>query len=224
MKNLIVILALLVGFGAMAQDNQFSKASDSDPKATAILESLKKKYQSYKTVSVNFDLKIEIAESDAENMKGKMYQAGDKYRVETDLQDVICDGETIWLHMKNNEEVQIMDMEESDDESGFLSPKDLLNFYEQGKYAYTLVYEGNEKGKYVQKIEFKPLDRDSEYSKMRMTVDKRSNTILRVKVFSKDGSRFTLDVLSWKGDVPFKSDFFTFDTDNYKGHVEDLRW
>lgn len=193
MKKILVFLTMMALVTmTFAQTNQYTDASQSDPAAKALLDKVQKKYKAYKTMQADFTLTIEIPEEAKEVQKGKFMQSGDKYRLEAESQTMVSDGETLWLHMKNSEEVQINDVEEDEDE--ILSPSSFLNFYESEEFVYFLVNEFPENGVVVQQIEFKPLDEDSEYHKVRLTLNKKTNEVMRIKAFSKDGSRFSFEL------------------------------
>jgi outer membrane lipoprotein-sorting protein len=197
--------------------------SQSDPAAKAILDDMKSEYDSYKSVEIEFTLEIELPEQAMETQKGKIIQRKEKYAVSLDDQAIYCDGETVWVHLKDNKEVQINDYEE-DTGGDIMSPKDILSVYESGEYEYVLVNEQREDGAKIQQIEFKPLDRDSEYSKMRLTLVKGSKQLKRVKIFAKDGSRFTMKVDKLKSNSDYLDSTFKFNADDYPGiYVEDLR-
>lgn len=225
MKQLLIyFIANILAFPIVAQDNQFTEPGDSDPVATAILEKIKNEYQSFSSMEIEFTLTIAFPEEAEEIQKGKLSQQGDKYRMKMGPQEIISDGDALWLYMKERNEVQINDAEEEEGETNILSPKDLFTLYEKGEYIYGLVNEATENGRAIQQIEFKPKDRYSEYTKLRLTVDKRSNRVLRMKVFSKDGSRFTLNIDQLTPNKDFAADHFTFNEADYPGvKVENLR-
>ena len=65
----------------------------------------------------------------------------------------------------------------------------------------------------------------SEYSKFRITLDEKGNTITKMKIFSKDGSRYTLDIKKHNKGVEIQASTFVMNTDDYPdAHVEDLRF
>ncbi len=221
MKNIFV---LLLAF--LFVNNSFAQVSEtSDPAAKAILEKLRNKYEAFKTVEADFNLTIEIPEEEEEIQTGNLAQDGDKYRLQLNNQAIYSDGKTLWLYLKSNNEVQINNVEDFEEEDeDFLSPKDLLRIYEQEDFIYGLTNEGYEKGIAIQQIEFKPIDKDSEYAKMRLTIDKKKNQIMRIKAFAVDGARYTMDVTKFKPNLAYKSTDFIFNAKKYPGiHVEDLR-
>jgi outer membrane lipoprotein carrier protein len=223
MKNLLLYTLLLsIPFVGFAQNNQYVKAADSDPAARKVLEKVKKKYDAYKTLEADFTLTLEFPEQPVEEQKGKLIQQGEKYRLTLASQSIISDGASVWLYLKDNQEVQINSVEE--DGEDILSPKDLLRVYEQEDYVYALTNEFVEDGKAVQQIEFKPVSDDSEYSKLRLTVDRNNQDILRIKAFAKDGSRFTLALNKMTPNKSFPAATFEWNKSECPDcYVEDLR-
>ncbi len=88
----------------------------------------------------------------------------------------------VWVNTKGKIE-QLYDMT--------ADPFERTNLLPLPQGASTEMNEAYEKGVMIQQIEFKPKDRGSEYSKMRVTINKKTHEIMRLKVFSRDGSRFT---------------------------------
>ena len=78
--------------------------------------------------------------------------------------------------------------------------------------------------KVLTQIEFKPKDKKSDYSKLRVTLDEKLGTIEEVKAFAKDGSRYAFTINKLTPNKKFAAAYFTFDTKKYPGvRVEDLR-
>ena len=222
MKNTIVLLvAICFSIACFGQ----TEKETSDPAAKAILEKLRTKYEVYKTVAADFTLTIEIPEEDKEVQQGTIIQAGDKYRLDLDHQAIYSDGNDLWLFMKNSNEVQINSVDDfEEDEGELMSPKDLLRIYEKEDFIYHLINEDYENGVAIQQIEFKPINKDSEYSKMRVTIDRKKTQLLRIKAFSKDGARYTMEVTKFTPNGAYKDADFVFDTKEYPDvFVEDLR-
>jgi len=210
----------------IAQKQDFTKSADNDPAATKILDKVSKKYEAYKSIEADFSLEIEIPEEPVETQKGLMKTQGKKYYVDLSEMTLICDDESFWMVDKRNKEVQENDApdEEELEDEGMLSPQEFYNFYKKGKYVYALTNALTEDRKPVLQIEFKPLDDDSEYSKIRMTIEKKTSTVKRVKVFSKDGSRFTLKINKLTPNKKFTKADFVLNKSDYKGyHIENVR-
>ncbi len=206
-----------------AQASTMTSVKDSDPKAKAVLDKLKKQYDAYKTMEVKFELEVEMPGQTTAIQKGSLVQDGAKYQLKLPDQEIYADGKTTWLYLKKNKEVQINDMG-TEDNSLFISPKQMMSIYQKGEYIYSIIEERNVgKSKYVD-IEFKPISKKSDFAKIRLTIDKTANKMISLRVFSKDGSRYTLKVSNVVTNKKYESSFFTLNTKALNGvHVEDLR-
>ncbi len=221
-KLTFLILLFLVQYTAIGQ--QYTKTSENDPKAKAVLDKMKKKYNGYKTLEAEFNLTIEIPEEVSNTQKGKLTQQGDKYRLSLKDRTIVSDGKSVWLHLSKSKEVQINNVEEDVQSGGISSPKDLLQAYAWNKYIYVLSSEFTENGRLVQQIEFKPIDRNSDYTKIRLTVDKKTTDVISIKSFGKDGSRYTLTITKLTPNVNVNTATFQFAKSECPAcHFEDLR-
>ena len=198
------------------------KASDSDSEAKKILDKLRKEYDSNASMEVHFDMILNLPNQAEEKQKGKVIQAGTKYFVDLDDQAIYCNGEMVWLHLKDNHEVQINDMD-SDDEN-FLTPKEWMTAYEKEDFYYAIVNKNKSNGNHFVEIEFKPLSPRSEYNKMRVRVNTTKNNLDKMDVFSKDGSKYSIIVQNITYNKPYNNSTFSFDPSKFPGiHIEDLR-
>lgn len=158
-----------------------------------------------------------------EVQKGTTAQAGNQFRLDMDDQVIVSDGKTTWVYVKKNNEVQINDAAPGD-QSEFLTPKELLRRYQKGDFLYAITEKSTVGGKLLTHIEFKPVSRNSEYSKIRVSVDEKALTIESIKAFAKDGSRYTFKITRLSPNKAFPAEHFSFDTKKYPGvRVEDLR-
>lgn len=218
-RLLFSLFALLFTVGVFAQ-------RIADPQAKAILDKMKVRYESYATLGADFTLLLDIPGEDLITQKGQLRQDGDKFRLDLEEQAIISNGETVWLYLKNNQEVQINDAEFDEEAAdAFMSPKDLLQIYERGDMDYALTNEMPVNGRVVQQVEFKPLDREeSEYSKLRLTVDKKTLDIVSVVAFGKDGSRYTFELDALRPNERYTATDFEWQTSECPDcYVEDLR-
>lgn len=198
----------------------------SDPEAKKVLDKIRKKYEGYKTVEAAFSLNIEVPGQAKEVQTGTISQEGEKFRLEMAQQVIVNDTKTTWVYLKKNNEVQInksnpKGMEDSD----FMTPKELLRRYEKGDFLYALTDKITEGGKVLTQIEFKPKDKNSEYSKLRLSIDEKAGTMESIRAFAKDGSRFTFKITRLTPNKALAPTVFAFDTKQYPGvKVEDLRY
>ncbi|MBK8349181.1 MAG: outer membrane lipoprotein carrier protein LolA [Saprospiraceae bacterium] len=223
MKQSIVFLILLMTLHIGKAQSTMTSAKDNDPKAKTILDKLKKQYDTYKTMEVKFEMELELPSQPKEVQKGSVIQDGKKYQVKMKDQEIYADGKTVWIYLKKNKEVQITDVDDSAT-ADFLSPKQMMTIYEKGEYVYAIVDERNASGMQMVDIEFKPLSKKTEYTKMRLTIDKKANKILSLRVFSRDGSKYTLKVSDILSNKKYDPAIFAFNAKAIPGvHIEDLR-
>jgi len=230
MKKLLFALLTLCSLNVLfAQSGKAptpaAPAEKNDPEAKKILDKIRKKYEGYKSLEASFTLTIELPGQKQEVQKGTIAQEGDsKFRLEMDEQVIVSDSKTTWVYLKKNNEVQINDADPKDTENGFLTPKALLKRYQKGDYLYAVTDKTTEGGKLLTHIEFKPKDKNSEYSKLRVSIDEKAGSIQSVKAFGKDSSRYTFSISKLTPNKQFAADYFTFDVKKYPGaKVEDLR-
>lgn len=198
--------------------------AQNDPKAKAALDRMRKKYEAYQSLEGEFNLTIEIPEQPKEVQKGKLSQKGDKYRVELAGQTIMSDGKAVWIILAKNKEVQISDLPDPSDDDQFLSPQSLLRIYDKKNLTFALVNEYAEGTKIIQQIEFKPTDRMSDYAKMRLSLDKKTGDFIEMKVFAKDGSRYSLKLTKVTPNKAFADSAFVFTKDQCAGcYIEDMR-
>jgi outer membrane lipoprotein-sorting protein len=224
MRTLIILPAILFWFVSVGlAQNTYSKKSDSDPKAKQILDKLKKNYEGYSSMEVSFEVSLEFPKQKPEVQKGSLIQSGDKYQVKMTDQEVYSDGKQIWVYLKKNKQVQILDPAAAV-ENDMFSPKQMLRLYETENFAYAITGQFKENGNDIAEIEFKPLSAGSEYTKMRLKVNKTQMKLISLAVFSRDGSKYTIKVNSLVTNKKYTSDIFVLNTKALKGvRIEDLR-
>ena len=222
---MLFTVGVLVSSSAQKQKQDFTKSSDNDPAATKLLDKVSAKYEAYKSLEALFTLEIEVPEEPLDRQKGKLMQEGEKYHVDLEEMAMICDGvSNFWVHNKRNEECQLNDIPDPEDDEDMLAPQEFYNFYKSGKYVYALTNALVEEGKPVLQVEFKPLSDESEYSKIRMTIEKKTNIVKRVKVFAKDGLRYTLKIDKLTPNKKFSATDFAFNEKNHPNvHLEILK-
>ena len=191
-----------------------------DEDALALVHQLEKKYNSFESLAAEFTLTIDIPEEESIIQVGKMIQKGNAYYLNTESQAIYSDGTSVWVHLKDDNEVQINSVEEDEASLINLSPKGIFALFDEETYEYAIV----KKEKHIHQVEFKPMDQDSEFSKIRISVDTKSKSLIHTKVFYKDGMRSTLEVGQVTTDQKYDPQQFVFDVSAHPGvYVEDLR-
>lgn len=222
-KFILLLLPTLFVFGMKAQKAEARPFSEgSDPNAKASLEKVRSVYEGYESLELDFTIVVEFGE-ESEEQTGTAKMKGKKYKIDLENQMVVSNEKTMWIFLKDMNEVQITNPD-PDDTDNLMSPSNLLRIYEkEDEFIYAITNEVMENGKMIQQIEFKPKDRDVEYSKIRVSLDKNSSKIKHIKVFGKDGMRYTLRIDKMNTQSNLTNSDFYFDTSLFEGiHVENL--
>lgn len=191
-----------------------------DKEATKVLDDLYERYDAYRTIEMDFLLTIAYPDQPIDRQEGVLIQDGKQFLFKTPQQELRGDGRSVWLYLKERNEVQINDYEEDDEGLNLVTPKDFLRQYHSGQFEYRTVDKTREQ----LTVEFKPNDRDSEYAKFRVTIDRRQSRIEQVVAFGKDGSTITFEVKKQTSNKDYDEATFVFDPSKYPGVlVEDLR-
>lgn len=191
--------------------------SQSDKKATAILNDLSAKTKSYKTIRIDFAYTMENKkEKINEKFTGTLLSKGDKYKLTVAGQDVICDGKTMWTFMKDANEVNINDVNADDDS---FTPTKLLTNYTKEYKAKFIEEKGN-----TQVLELYPLAKGKSFTKVKLTIDKALKQAREFMIFDRSGSIFKYTVNKFITDQAMDDKTFTFNKANHPGvEVIDMR-
>ena len=226
MKKLFgITLALFFCATSFAQKNDFTDASQSDKEAKVILDNIKTNLDSYTGIQAEFEYRVSLPEEQANIQSGNMLVVGEKYSLDITEYAIYSDSKTIWMHDKAVNEVNINTVEDNED-IVISSPTDLLTFYQKDDFVYAFYDEIVEDRTIVTMIDFKPIDEDQEFFKIRLSVNKKTNLPIRAKVFYRDGTRIELIFKSIKNTSAFEDADFVLTKDEVGSDVEfiDLRY
>ncbi len=216
MKKLVFsfLVLSLSGVVALAQN---------DPKAKAILAEVSKKYRSYDVVKSDFTFTLDNKQAKVkETQSGVLYVKANanKYKIAMTNQELISDGKVQWTYLKNDQEVQVSNVDHSGES---LNPAKIFTIYEKGfKYLYT----GDKKvgAKTYQQIELSPIDIKKSVFKVRLSIDKANKQISNIVIYEKNGNIYTYNVKTFSPNVKVPETTFAFDAKKYPGvEVVDLR-
>lgn len=214
MQRIVLILtlvSLIFTQGASAQDSN----------ARQILDAMSKKYQTLKSFRANFNQTLENPGSKVkENLEGEITVMGNKFRLKTEDQEIINNGNTIWTYIKSENEVNISENNPDDAE---MTPDKIFTMYKKG-YKYTYVEETREDGELCDVIELSPEDRNNPVFKVRLNISKKDKSLKSWKMFRNNGNRYTYAITEFKPNPGVDNNYFTFDKAKFKGvKVIDLR-
>lgn len=204
-----------------AQDNTYLTAADSDPQATRILEDMEKRLLKKDAITVDFTIALTYPGEDPVNYSGTVRQQFDMFFIDAGNMQVISDGKSRWVYLVEDKEVNLYDAKTAE---GPRTPLEMLQIYKEGDYVYRLSETGEDDGASVQYIEFKPVDKASEFAKIRLTVQEKDQMPVRLELFEKGGARTDLRIHNIEDMTALPDAHYTFDAKDHPGvHIEDLR-
>lgn len=205
MKKSILIL-ICYPFFLFSQEN----------KAKSILDLLSNKTKSYSSIKAEFTNTFSNTITDLnESQSGTIYLKENAYKLELESQIIISDGETNWIYLIDEEEVNITEI---DDEENELNPSKIFTIYEDG-YNYKFINEGSN----VYQINLIPKE-SSPFSKVELFINKHKMQISSFNMIDKQGSNYKYTIDSFETNIEFNNDFFIFNTKEYPDvEVIDLR-
>jgi len=221
--RLLSFLFVILSSSLLAQT---SLGEVSDPEAMKILDAVKNDFNLYAAHKYQFQLDIEYPGHEGSQVNGHLIQKGDNFVLDMDERKIISDNESVWVYLKERNEVQINDVEEDVEEGeDLIKPSDIFKLIESGDFLFAISNHIFEDGRDITQIECKPLKTNSEYSKLRFSIIDKENDLKRVKVFYKDGSRMNMRIENHIKDFQTTDKMFKFAESDYDGViVEDLRW
>ncbi|MCB9233508.1 MAG: outer membrane lipoprotein carrier protein LolA [Bacteroidia bacterium] len=203
----ILTLTLLVSMTTQAQG---------DPKADKILKESQAKFKSFKDVSATFTYTLSNPNLDKPVIKkGSVKMAGDKYAIEFSEEKFYCNGKTVWVYMVEDNEVTITD---ADPEEG-MSIDRIYSVYEKDTKSR---FDGEEGTDY--KITLFMLDKNSDFWKAEVLINKTTKLISKATMFGRTGSTYEYKLQDMKTNNGFADGIFIFDPNKYDDiYINDMR-
>lgn len=202
----------------------YTAQAQNDPKAKAVLESVSKKMNGYKSMKANFSLTLTGGKGGkvTDSKKGTFALKGQKYHILLSGQEIICDGKTVWTYNKEAKEVQVSNFNPS--EQSF-SPAKLFtpDFYDKD---YRCSYKGEKKvkGKSCDIVELVPTDKSKNLAKIELTIDKGTSMITGGDYSEKNGNKYHIEVSGFTPNAAVADNYFTWVPKEHPGvEVVDLR-
>ncbi|MEH6537265.1 MAG: outer membrane lipoprotein carrier protein LolA [Psychroserpens sp.] len=207
MKQIIVVLAFLIGGFGFSQDSK---------KAEALLNEVYNKASAYKNMSIDFKYILEnLSENIKQETRGDVVMQGDKYILNILGVTRLFDGEKLYTISPEDEEVTISSDNTEDENT--ITPSKMISFYKDG-YTYDMDIIQDVKGRKIQFVKLKPIDTNAEIREVLLGVDAKTKHIYRLIEIGKNGTKTTLTVNSFKTNEPISKTLFTFDKSKYKGY------
>lgn len=207
MKNLVTVLAIIVGFFGNAQESE---------KAKALLDEVSEKVKSYDNISIDFKYVLNNSEENInQETRGDVIMEGDKYLLNILGITRIYDGETLYTISPEDEEVTISS--ENTEDENTITPSAMLSFYEEG-YSYAMDIVQNVMGRKIQYVKLTPIDSNSEIDYVLLGIDTKTKHIYNLIEKGSNSTTTTLTVNSFKTNEPLSKTLFTFDETKYSDY------
>jgi len=193
--------------------------AQNDPKAKPVLDAISSTYKKYLSIHAKFTLTTEVPEQKAIKETGEVYLKGEKYKILMSGQEVVCNQKALWRYMEDMNEVQVTDYSPA---VGEITPSSLFTIYQDNFLAQLGASELLNNASH-RVIDLTPVEKSKPYFKVRIWID-NANHIKQMKIFDKNGTRYTYLVTYLDTKISLTDGFFIFDAKKYPGiHVEDLR-
>ena len=204
MKKIISLLTVL----ALCTTVSFGQ-NNTSAKAKQILDQVSKKTKGYSSISLTYSMVHTSPEGANDNANGNMLLKGSKYQLSLLDNILYCDGKNLWTHMVEEKEVVISTINSND--QSIMNPASVLTMYEKG-FKYSFIQERFEQNRAIYVIDLYPENiAKSEFSKVRLSIDKDKTQLWKAEYFAKDGNKYTIAINTFKVNQPIPDASFTFD-------------
>lgn len=216
-KIFSLIALLLIASASIAQTDE-----ERSEIAKTYMDKVTKKNKSYSTINTSFTLTIDNKQQNTKtNHKGSLLTKGNKYRL--NLMDNITyfDGTTVCTWLVNDKEANISDVDETSE--SVVGPLQLTSSVDK-KYKMRYLQDTKVNTADCVEIDLYPIDRKTNITRVRLTIDKKSYAIRRIMQQGKDGTSYYVDITTFTTNENVADKEFTFDKSAHPDvEIVDLR-
>lgn len=188
-KYLMLIIGIILGLRVSAQN------------AEDFLINIVEKMKSYNDINIIFNYQmINTSAGLYENVNGFASMKGNSYILNVGGQEMICNGEILWTHLIDDEEVMISEVTEDNN----TSPIAIINSFSGN---ITAEFIENEDAN-ITTIEVKEKECGT-FDRVQISVDKDMN-IKKVYVATPDGNEFIYEITDYKTNLNLPDSMFIF--------------
>lgn len=209
MKNLLLILVVVFGLSVNAQ------SPENRAKAKKILDKVSATTKAFTSIKADFTFVMENQQENInEKASGTIKTKGNKYVLDLMGTTTFSDGKTIWTVLIDEEEVNVSEVDEEDDKT--LNPAKVFTMYEKG-FKYTFIKETFEDTRALYIIDLIPSNPDSEFSRIRLKIDKDKHTVYSMKRFGNDGNIYIIKIKKYTTNITMPDSIFIFSKSKFPG-------
>jgi outer membrane lipoprotein-sorting protein len=200
--NLILINSFCVFSQTEAEHNDKSKG---------ILEKVSNTYQKNQTTKFTFMLTIN-SEDINETQQGYALLKEEKFFYKTEEREVICDGNTVWTYLPEDNECYIDLLE---DLENTINPNEIFTVWKDG-FKFQYIGEKTLNNELVHQIKMFPKNPEkSKYHTLLMEISETNSTIKQVIIKSKDGVTVKFKILNLTANPTLEDSIFKWNSSNH---------
>lgn len=190
--------------------------------AQAILDQAAQAYEQSNGIKANFAIHSVVPQQNiSESFEGVINMKGDKFKLETPDMIIWYNGETQWVYLMRNEEVNVSTP--SGDELQLTNPAVLLRQYKKG---FAVQYKGTSttrQAKSAYDITLTP-KKKSDILQVDLQIEKVSHIPAAITITDKNGATVSIHISKWVTGKNQADSFFSFNESDYPdAEVIDLR-
>ncbi|MBM78096.1 MAG: hypothetical protein CL846_06405 [Crocinitomicaceae bacterium] len=186
-----------------------------DDKSKKILQMVSDETEKNITTKIKFSLTIK-GEDINESQNGFAFLKGEKFYYKTkgtdDSSEVICNGNTIWTHMFEDQECYIDNLEDIDNA---INPKEIFTIWKSG-FNYKYVDVKTIENQNIHTIKMFPSDPSkSKYHTVLLKVNENKKQIKSAIIKTKNGIIIQFDIKGLKSNPTLNDNIFVWSKDKY---------
>lgn len=210
-RLLFLIFFLTFSFSSIAQIS-------SDPLAKELLDQVSEATDRLDAIEIIFEYSlINKEENIGDSSIGELILKKDQYILSFMDIKQISDGENVWTILKDDQEIQISEIDIEDEDA--LTPSNFLKMYEKG-----FIYQMGSKVGSLQIIELLPESPDEvDYIKINLLIDTQIMQIKNLKQFGKNATESEYIINNFIPSLVDDSAFIFNETDYLGYEITDLR-
>jgi outer membrane lipoprotein-sorting protein len=216
-----ISILLMIGFYStvLAQPKAVKAAPSNEPEAEKYLKAIKLKLKTLKGYKLNFTTEVTDADNKKQTYKGSYMGSGDLFELELPDVKTINDGNTQWVINKSENEINISKYSKPK-QSKTETPVDIIkNYSTLFKYR---VKEPAANNQIV--LELIPLNKNTSFFKVDLTLNIRKNHILAAKLYDRGGHRILFKFTDMTELTTLPSGAFFLNSASYKNYeIIDMR-
>lgn len=204
MKKIIGFVLIFLSIATQAQDAA---------KAKALLDKVSAKAKSYQNIQIEFKYSLQnVKENINQDSKGNVTLKGNQYVLNFMGVTKLCDGKKLYTIVPEDEEISISSVGGNEDDAD--TPAKMLTFFNKGfKYSWDITQ--TVKGKKIQYVKLTPISSKDERKEILVGIDVSTSQIYNTITVTKNGTKVTLTVNSFKTNLPLPKNQFTFVQSKY---------